>query len=276
MTDRVAHAISETITTLRSAGLKLESWVILSQSNRVVLELRPCGWIAKVVHREASERLNREVALSQHIAACAGPCARPATPSGPFLARTVAVSLWQPIASTGLLSESDIGRAYAELRPCLDSFTEPLPDFHVAIRDANELLQAEDLPGMTAQDNAFVRAVFDHALSELAAFHWTTRVLHGDPHSGNITLTPQGARWFDLESACNGPLEWDLTALPSGALAVDHDPALLAVLLTLRRACVVTWCAAKAVPSPVEREAIAHHLAQLSSRASGALAGPGW
>jgi hypothetical protein len=48
---------------------------------------------------------------------------------------------------------------------------------------------------------------------------------------------------------------------------MDHDRDLLAELTTLRRLCVVTWCASKTRPTPPEAEAIDHHLGVLKQEA---------
>jgi hypothetical protein len=263
MDDWVALASAETIAILRSAGLAIESWAILSQSNRLVLDLQPCRLIAKAVRIGARDRLARELAVARHVVAHAGPSARPASPSGPLQAATIAVTVWEPIVMQGIPSEHAIGRAYTELRGCLDSFAQRLPDFREALEAANALLKQTDLTGMSEPDSSFMRAWFDRALSRLASFQWQPHALHGDPHSGNVALTPDGPRWFDLESVCSGPIEWDLSALPTCARTIDHDRDLLAVLTILRRLCVVTWCASKKSPTPSEAEAITHHLAAL-------------
>ena len=258
MDDWGALATVETIAILRSAGLEIDSWTILSESNRLVLELNPCRLIAKVVPVAMRGRLAREVAVSQHIVSRSGPGVRPASPSGPYHGPTVAVSLWERIVV--LPAEPDICRAYAEIRACLDSFSQAVPDFRDAVREARLLVDQTRLPAISESDCSFVRTSFDSALSCLESFRSSSRVLHGDPHAGNVVLTPDGPRWFDLESVCVGPIEWDLSALRSCSSTMDHDRDLLAVLTTVRRLCVVAWCASKTTPTPFETEAIAHHL----------------
>lgn len=115
---------------------------------------------------------------------------------------------------------------------------------------------------------SFVEAVFAADLERLASFQWREEPLHGDPHMGNVRITPDGPYWMDLEAACYGPLEWDLSALPSN-LPLPYDRELLAVLRRLRRACVVTWCAVKPEPTIAEREAITHHLQVLRAECVG-------
>jgi Ser/Thr protein kinase RdoA (MazF antagonist) len=264
----VELATVEAIAALRLAGLEIAEWSVLSQTNRVVLELKPCQLIAKVVPVSVRNRLALELAVAKHVAARSGPVALPAQPasrSGPFQTPIVAVSVWESLAILGVPPESAVCSAYTALRGGLDSFAEALPDFRDAIEEANRLLRQTDLSGMSEHDTSFLRVLFERALSRLASFEWETRVLHGDPHSGNVVLTPAGPKWLDLESVCTGPIEWDLSALPGCSASVHHDRDLLSVLVALRRACVVVWCASKANPSPTDAEAIAHHLTALKT-----------
>ena len=266
MSDWSAHAISEAIEVLTANGVETHAWTVLSSSNRLVLELRPCGLIAKIVPAERHEELAREAAVAIHVAACNGPAATPASDVGPYRAKSIAVSVWNPVILLGQASEAATCGAYLELRQCLDSFRGSLPDFREAISAAQGLVnpKSRSLPD---RDAAFLRGVFDSNSSSLSAFRWNDQALHGDPHSGNVVLTPEGPRWLDFESTCTGPVEWDLSALQSCAQRIPHDPGLHQVLVNLRRACVVAWCSAKRTPAAPDLEAIAYHLDELRAEA---------
>ena len=266
MSDFDASTIAEALEVLATNGVEADAWTVLSSSNRLVLELRPCGLIAKVVQVERYEELAREVAVAKHVVACKGPAAAPAASShGPYRGSRLAVSVWHPVAVLGELSEPDAWGAYLELRRCLDSFAGDLPDFRQAIAGARGLVEESELRGLGDGDAAFLRGIFDSNLSALSAFPRSHRVLHGDPHAANVVLTAEGPRWLEFESACAGPLEWDLSALQSCAPNVPHDSGLLRVLVSLRRACVVAWCSAKRNPTGPELDAIAYHLDALKA-----------
>ena len=257
--------ISDAVAVVRALGVAVESWRVLSRSNRLVLELKPCDLIAKVVPVEDLQRLVSELAVAAHVVARGGPVAKPARVAKPGAHRseTVAVSLWERLELLGAeATAADARRAYLELRDSLDSFSDTLPDFRAAILRAKGLAR-ERLQGLSREDATFVEAVLVSGLSNLSAFRWSNTVLHGDAHSGNVVLTPEGPRWLDLESACVGPIEWDLCSRSECADVIVHDRELLADLKRLRNACVVAWCAAKAEPNAEEQEAIAHHLAAL-------------
>jgi hypothetical protein len=265
MSEWVERAIQEALGLLRADGREIEDARILGQSNRLVAKLLPSGLIAKIARVDAYEQLAREVAVAAHVATCGGPVAPPASEPGPYRSRTIALSVWEPMAFLGEPPEAVALSSYLVLRPCLDSFRGALPDYRETIFGAKRLADESDLVCLANHDANFLRAVFEQSLSSLSSFRWQDQVLHGDAHSGNLALTPEGPRWLDFESACIGPLEWELTTLGAGAAAVARDPGLLRVLVGLRRACVVTWCAVRPNPNAQELEAIVHHLAALKA-----------
>jgi aminoglycoside phosphotransferase (APT) family kinase protein len=104
---------------------------------------------------------------------------------------------------------------------------------------------------------------------EVEALSFTSISLHGDTHVGNVMFADGGPVWGDLETACVGPLEWDLVQLPKAARAVfgPVDDGLLNRLGELRSATVAVWCWADAERSPEVRAAAEHHLARLKANA---------
>src|SRR5262245_56391198 len=49
------------------------------------------------------------------------------------------------------------------------------------------------------------------------------RALHGSPHAGNWLRTAQGVLLLDFETACRGPLEWDVAALDDAAVRTFNE-----------------------------------------------------
>ncbi|HWZ91627.1 MAG TPA: phosphotransferase [Polyangiaceae bacterium] len=263
MSESVPQAIIEAVEILRASGLVIDDWTVLGSSSRVVLALRPCHWVARVAQLDALTRLARELAVAAHVASVGGPVAPPAASPGPYLGATVAVTLWQPLTALGQLTEAAVGNAYVELRRSLDSFAGALPDFREEIRAASRQAAEASLPGVSQADAVFLRDTLASSESLLSPFSWNSVALHGDAHSGNVINTTDGPRWFDFESACAGPVEWDLSALSECPSGIEHNRDLLRTLVTLRRAAVVLWCAMKPNPSAAESEAFSHHLAAL-------------
>lgn len=89
--------------------------------------------------------------------------------------------------------------------------------------------------------------------------------------------TAKGLRWLDFESACTGPVEWDLLFMPFPLVSeVDIDHRLLDVLARLYRARVAIFCWRRAEHEEMRRHG-EHHLELLRSP-GGPLAwlGSGW
>lgn len=268
MSTWVESAISEVVGVLRAEGLHIDGWKVLAKSNRLVVELRPCGWIAKICQTGALDQMERELAVAAHVVACGGPAGSPAPARKVSRAQGVVFSLWEALTWSADPPAEIVCSAYGALRSSLDSFHGELPDFSEAIVGASRVAQESALSCLTSEEATFLRSVLASSVSSLSEFRWSTRTLHGDPHTGNVVLTSSGPRWLDFESVCSGPLEWDLSALPGGAHLFVHDSDLLRVLVSLRRACVVTWCAARARPRHPELEAIRHHLEELKAEAA--------
>jgi hypothetical protein len=68
-------------------------------------------------------------------------------------------------------------------------------------------------------------------------------LLHGEPHSGNVLNTRYGPLFIDLETACRGPVEFDLAHVPGAVseLYPDADADLLHAFRGLVLAMVVAW-----------------------------------
>jgi Ser/Thr protein kinase RdoA (MazF antagonist) len=120
-----------------------------------------------------------------------------------------------------------------------------LPTFRVELARARGALSDDRRVGALAPvDRAFLRMAFDDLLDHLDRQVVAERALHGEPHGGNSLWTRAGLRWIDFESACRGPLEWDLAFLPDDAREAfpDTDVRFLELLRLLNSARVATWC----------------------------------
>jgi hypothetical protein len=112
------------------------------------------------------------------------------------------------------------------------------------VRRASKILFDETAPSaLPASERAFLCGEYSRITSMLLERSLESRILHGDPHRGNLLVVRTGYLMIDFESVCSGPLEWDLSAMPwvgIGIFSVDID--LLALLRRLRSICVAVWC----------------------------------
>jgi hypothetical protein len=121
------------------------------------------------------------------------------------------------------------------------------------------------LPSLAAADRALLARTLQELSADLSTDRSQLVPLHGDAHLGNVMMTTSGAIWADLESACVGPLEWELTSLPRAARAAfpQLDRPLFRRLSLLRSLVVVVWCAYHDARSAQLRAAGKYHLRRL-------------
>jgi Ser/Thr protein kinase RdoA (MazF antagonist) len=253
--------------------------VILHESRRVTIRLFPLNVVARAVSiddHEATSRLSREIEVARHLAKSAVPIVGPAAQlqAGPHIQDGFAFTLWEfveHIAADGDNAAHVVRAVEAlhRLHQALAAFPGELPDFQDKMDHCRRMLESETMmPALRAADRDFLRRAFDRLRASMAGLPMSAVPIHGDTHFGNLFITADGARWNDLEDACLGPREWDLSSFPEADLSafepINRD--LLCALHYLRSLCVVVWCSEK-YDMPEKREAAAYHLQYL--RASG-------
>jgi Phosphotransferase enzyme family len=253
----------------RRVGIEFDATETLASGRRTVVRLQPAPVVVKVAAGSCYRALEREVAVARHVALAAGPVAPPlhGLAAGPHREAAFAVTLWQyacPVASPSDIADAS-AHSYGQLREALDSYAGSLPAYTVPISECARVVRSRSFPNLTAPQVGLVRGVLDAAPARLAALDAVLRPLHGDPHPGNLLFTKDGPLWLDFESACRGPIEWDLSALPGSELFPRHDAGALAVLRGIRSACVVVLCISKEHLSPGDQEAVAFHIARLEA-----------
>ena len=97
-----------------------------------------------------------------------------------------------------------------------------------ALRQLHDLPGADRLPAwqplrrlpaqlehLDARSAARLAGARSRALDELADLAWVlpAGALHGDVSADNVLATPAGPRWIDLDFACHGRREYDLSAV---------------------------------------------------------------
>ena len=262
-----ASPISVALEVARELGLKADTAELISSSGRSVILLEPCHVLAKVAPAAEYSHFTNEVQISTYVQRRRGPVVPPllrADP-GPHTHGPWVVSLWEYAPSETDLETLELAAvpAYAELRAHLNDFTGTLPYFTEPIIGCREAVSRGQLAGLASAQAGLIKGELA-AIDALDLPEADLHVLHGDPHARNLTRSFGETLWLDFKSACIGPIEWDLTALPSGGLLGAGSPDLLVKLRRVRSACVVVWCSRKPSPSVVEREAISFHLEQLS------------
>ncbi len=279
--ERQEKAIHTAVRVADRLGMSVSAPVILRDSNHTSIHLGPFPIVARVVAsktaQNAGAKLASELSVAEHLARAGAPVVAPTVdvPPGPHFEGDWAMTLWEYVAHRPA-EESDAviaAKALRRIHGPLAVYPGQLPSFTAAIDACCRLMQEESaLPALRQTDRDFLLTEHDR-LRQLPAMASATPVaIHGDPHLGNVLMTPEGPRWTDWESACVGPLEWDLSCLPEASRAnfpaVNKD--LLAVLRDLRSVCVAVWCWAEPDRAPEKREAAEYHLRRLRERSRAA------
>lgn len=249
-------------------GLAARRPVLLADWNNTIVRLG--GLVAKVGtshFRDARlESLERELAVAAHLAACGAPAVPPAreVAPGPHRWGGLTVTLWEyvePIAGAAP-GPRELAAAMRAVHEALLGYEGSLPDFELELDDARRLLHPDRTPSLASGDRAFLVEVVDEVRATLAARDLSRQPVHGSPHPANWLHSADGPLLLDFETACRGPVEWDLSTLGEEALAFfpDADPELIATLGRMRSVCVAAKCWVAPQRAPELREAAEVHL----------------
>jgi thiamine kinase-like enzyme len=185
---------------------------------------------------------------------------QPWTDPGPHVADGLEVSLWEWAEhDSSEVSPAQFGAMLGPLHDALASYSDDLPALAGPLTDiATALDMSSD-------------ATLHRAAAELVplALSWPRRPLHGDAHTGNVLMTPDGPRWTDFEDVCVGPVEWDLASMTIkeealAAYAGPIDRARLADCRDLRRLQILASLLVGGYDEVVLYERLVKHLDQRS------------
>jgi hypothetical protein len=277
----VSEPTSAAVRVAARHGYVADDPVVVQETNNSVVWLRPHPIIAKAGRwTHSGEALLREHAVATTLAANGAPIAPPLSGVAPTRDEETGflVTLWERLEHHGAqeAAPTAVGRSLRRLHSDLAGYEGALPNFLVGVRLARSALDDDRLmAALPGEARSTLRRAFDRLCEEVDTYHYAERHLHGEPHNGNLLITPDGLRWIDLEAACVGPLEWDLAFLSEEGLEVfpDVDHELLGLLRTLNSARVATWCWARA-EIPEMRHHGEFHLKQVQRVVSGHLSLP--
>lgn len=239
-------AVAEAVRVARRVGLlpdgALVDPVVLYQGANLVVHLRPVPVVARVAHvtalvrGDAAGALDREVRLARLADAAGAPVVAPVGGPGAGVHRTDAgpMTFWPLVDPVVRVHDAaTAGTALADLHASVRDWREALPGAEQVAADAHRgaqlLARLGHLTGARAaeisEQNQDALAEMRSVLADLVHDDPTRLVpLHGDPHLGNAVVGGGRVRWWDLDDAWRGPVEWDLLVL--------HDPQAVAAYTT--------------------------------------------
>jgi hypothetical protein len=242
----LAEAVRATTEAARDVGLEVDEAEVVHDSNDVAIRLHPCDALARtsVGGRPSADR---QVAVARGLAEAGAPVAAldPRVPPRPVERDGFVVTLWtyHPPVAAGL--DPDVyADALVRLHAGLRTLDLAVPRFTDRAAEARGLLtDPERSPALAADDRRLLVDALDGLEAAVLDRRAPEQVLHGEPHPGNVLATASGPRFIDLETCCRGPVEHDLSYVPTVVAtrypAVDH--ALLADMRGLVLAMVAAW-----------------------------------
>jgi Ser/Thr protein kinase RdoA (MazF antagonist) len=271
----VTAAISIAVDVARELGLAIEEAIPLRSTNNAVMWLRPTDVVAKV-SREANSRLLTELQVAQELVALRAPVVSPASEVPAIVHRHSGfeMTFWRyhPQSSAAEIPVDRVAFALRQLHVSLSRLSAELmaslPSYTAELAFVRSLLaDRAALPALTAADRDLLSSTFDRLLARLNELAPTDRfvVLHGSPHSYNVLLADDEPVFIDFETACTGPLEWDLAHLESQAAPFFADSVQTEVLWLCRAMVSVktaTLCTAETDRGDL-REHAEYHLARV-------------
>ena len=148
------------------------------------------------------------------------------------------------------------------MHEALTDFDGALPSFTEELEDAEGLLRPYRSSALAPADRRFLLGVVRELTVALASLDAERRPLHGSPHPANWLQTAAGPLLLDFETACHGPVEWDLAALADETLAFfpNANRDLITTMRRMRSACVAAKCWIAPQRAPELRDAAHVHL----------------
>lgn len=259
-----AQAISASLACARAMGLPADHPEVIAEGYSVRVRLHPAPVVTRVVTAGRELRpdplpwLEREVSVARHLTSSGVPIVGPWDDPGPHMAEGLEVSLWQWAEhDSSQVPAAQFGAMLGPLHDALASYPGDLPPLAGPLTDISTALD-------TSSDTALHRAA-----DELVplAMSWPRRPLHGDAHTGNILMTPDGPTWTDFEDVCLGPVEWDLASMTLTDDAVAAYPgtinrARLADCRDLRRLQILASLLIGGYDEPALYNTLVNHLTQ--------------
>lgn len=271
----VPAAISTAVEVARELGLAIEEPVSLRSTNNVVVWLRPADVVVKVSKRVDS-RLHAQLQVTQELVALGAPVVSPASQVPAIVHRRgeFEMTFWRYHAQleTAGIAPDRVALALRELHASLDrlspALAASLPAYTAELSLVRSLLaDRAALSALKPVDRDLLITAYDRLQTRLDELAPADRfvVLHGSPHSYNVLLVDDDPVFIDFETACRGPLEWDVAHLESQA-APCFSGSINAELLWLCQSMVsvktATWCTAE-IDRGDMREHAEYHLAHV-------------
>ncbi len=247
-TSHVRSAVRAAMASASALDLRVDDAVVLHDSNRLAVRLRPCDVLVRVAHVAHQAGAAFEVEVARRLAATDSPVAAldPRVEPRVYVRDGFVVTFWtyyEPVSPRDV-APAAYAQALARLHAGMRQTDIPAPHFTDRIAEAQRLV---DHRAHTPELGDADRELLSTTLRKL---RWATgqrgaaeQLLHGEPHPGNLLRTKHGLLFADLETCCRGPVEFDVAHVPEAVS--EHypgpDPDLLGACRVVMLAMVAAW-----------------------------------
>jgi hypothetical protein len=214
-------------------SLRVDDAVVVHDSNRLAVHLRPCDVLARVAPRAWLNGAEFEVEVARRLAETGAPVALldPRIEPRVYAQDDFAVTLWtcyEAVPPHDIAPDeyaSALERLHAGMRRA-SLAGDSLPHFTDRVDEAQRLVDnASDLPWIAGPDRELLATTLRRMRSTIIDRGAPEQLLHGEPHPGNLLRTRDGLLFVDLETCCRGPIEFDIAHATIDASAPPTEVA---------------------------------------------------
>ena len=244
----IRPAVGAAVSTASALGLTVDDAVVLNDSNRIALRLRPCGVLARVAHMDGRGGAEFEVEVVRRLAETDSPVASLDRRVEPrvYLRDGFVITLWtyyEPEGDRDVVP-AEYARALERLHAGMRQVDVIAPRFTDRVAEAQSLVgDRARTPDLRDADRELLSTTLRKLTSAIAQRGAVEQLLHGEPHPGNLLRTKDGLLFADFETCCRGPVEFDVAHVPEAVSArySDADQALVSECRILTLAMVASW-----------------------------------
>jgi hypothetical protein len=239
-------------------GLRVDDAVVLNDSNRLAVHLRPCDVLARVAPRSRRNGAELELEVARRLGGTGAPLAMldPRVEPRVYDQDGFAVTLWtyyEPVPPHDIAPDEyaiALERLHTGMRQA-DLAGDWLPHFTDRVDEAQRLVDdPTNNPEIAGADRELLRTALRTTRRTILDRGASEQLLHGEPHPGNVLRTRRGLLFVDLETCCRGPIELDIAhatvnasgpPIEVGAHYAGADRSLVRECWILMLAMVTAW-----------------------------------
>ena len=247
-TSQIQPAVRAAASTASALDLTVDDAVILHDSNRITLRLRPCDVLARVAHMEGQGVAEFEVEVARRLAETDSPIASldPRVEPRVYVRDGFVITLWtyyEPVSPRDV-APAEYAQAIERLHAGMRHVDVMAPHFTDRVAEAQWLVDSRArTPDLRDADRELLSPTLRKLTWAIGQRDAAEQLLHGEPHPGNLLRTKYGLLFADLETCCRGPVEFDVAHVPEEVSRhyPDADQELLRECRILTLAMVATW-----------------------------------